>query len=165
MTKAQLELNLAVTVKDNKTSFYKYIDSKRRVKECLHHLLNAEGSVEAGDEEKAEVLSAFFVSVFNIKTSCPQDIQLPELEAGDREMSEAPTIQEEMVSDPLGQLDIQKPMGPDGIHPRVMRELSKQLAKPLSIICQQSWFCLCTYTRENNGVEELIPVQKTENSS
>ncbi|KAJ7412458.1 hypothetical protein WISP_96352 [Willisornis vidua] len=30
-------------------------------------------------------------------------------------------------------------MRPDGIHPRVMRELEEELAKPLSIIYQQSW--------------------------
>ncbi|KAJ7418690.1 rna-directed dna polymerase from mobile element jockey-like [Pitangus sulphuratus] len=30
-------------------------------------------------------------------------------------------------------------MGPDGIHPRVMRELAEELTKPLSIIYQQSW--------------------------
>ncbi|KAJ7423183.1 RNA-directed DNA polymerase from mobile element jockey [Willisornis vidua] len=30
-------------------------------------------------------------------------------------------------------------MGPDEIHPRVMRELAEELAKPLSTIYQQSW--------------------------
>ncbi|GAB0207329.1 mitochondrial enolase superfamily member 1 [Grus japonensis] len=44
-----------------------------------------------------------------------------------------------MVSDLLHPLDTHKPMGPDGIHPRVLRELEEVLTKPLSIIYQQSW--------------------------
>ncbi|KFQ86695.1 hypothetical protein N337_12037, partial [Phoenicopterus ruber ruber] len=52
---------------------------------------------------------------------------------------EAPVIQGEMVSDLLHHLDTHKSMGPDGIHPRVLRELVEVLTKPLSIIYQQSW--------------------------
>ncbi|KFW78873.1 hypothetical protein N305_03995, partial [Manacus vitellinus] len=48
-------------------------------------------------------------------------------------------IQEETVSDLLSHLDPHKSMGPEGIHPRVMRELAEELTKPLSIIYQQSW--------------------------
>ncbi|GAB0208774.1 mitochondrial enolase superfamily member 1 [Grus japonensis] len=43
-----------------------------------------------------------------------------------------------MVSDLLHHLDTHKSMGPDGIHPRVLRELVEVLIKPLSIIYQQS---------------------------
>lgn len=56
-TKAQLELGF----RDNKKFFYKY--SKRRVKGCLHHLMNAKCSVMTEDEEKAEELNMLFVSV------------------------------------------------------------------------------------------------------
>jgi len=38
--KAQLELNLATAIKDNKKCFYKYIKNKRRAKDHLHHLLD-----------------------------------------------------------------------------------------------------------------------------
>ncbi|KAK4813923.1 hypothetical protein QYF61_002993 [Mycteria americana] len=44
-----------------------------------------------------------------------------------------------MVSDLLHHLDTHKSMGPDGIHPRVLRELAEVLTKPLSILHQQSW--------------------------
>ncbi|PKU49557.1 rna-directed dna polymerase from mobile element hypothetical protein [Limosa lapponica baueri] len=44
-----------------------------------------------------------------------------------------------MISDLLPNLDMQRSMGPDGIHSRVLRELAEVLTKPLSIIYQQSW--------------------------
>lgn len=91
-------------------------------------------------KEKAEVLNAFFVSVFNIRISCPQDTQLPEMEVVDGQMTEAPIVQDEMVNDLLCQLDTHRSICPDGIHPRVMRELAKVLAKIFSIIYQQSCF-------------------------
>ncbi|KAF1556515.1 hypothetical protein FQV20_0001978, partial [Eudyptula albosignata] len=136
--KSQLERNLATVVKDNKKSFYKYINDKKRAKENLHPLLDAGGNVVTEDEEKAEVLNAFFASVFNRQTSYPQGTRPPKLE--DRgEQDEPPIIQEEAVNDLLRHLDARKSMGPDGIHPRVLRELVEELAKPLSIIYQQSW--------------------------
>ncbi|KAK4828451.1 hypothetical protein QYF61_026676 [Mycteria americana] len=76
--------------------------------------------------------------VFNSKTSCSQGTQLPELEDRDGEQNEAPIIKGEMVSDLLHRLDTHKSMGPDGIHPRLLRELGEVLTEPLSILYQQS---------------------------
>ena len=58
--KAQLELRLATVVRDNKKYFHKYINNKKRAKENLHPLLDARGNAVTKDEEKAEVLNAFF---------------------------------------------------------------------------------------------------------
>ncbi|KAF4793891.1 hypothetical protein TURU_106865 [Turdus rufiventris] len=82
--------------------------------------------------------------VFSGKMACPQDNCLPGLVDGVREQKGLPVIQEEAVREQLlrvrlSKLDVHKSMGPDGIHPRVMRELADELAKPLSIIYQQSW--------------------------
>lgn len=89
-------------------------------------------------EEKAEVLNAFFASVFSIRISCPQDTQLPEMEVVDGQ-SEAPIVEDKMVSDLLCQLDTHRSMGSDVFHPKVMRELAEVFAKTLLFIYQQSY--------------------------
>ncbi|TRZ25692.1 hypothetical protein HGM15179_001411 [Zosterops borbonicus] len=67
-------------------------------------------------------------------------------------------IQEEAVREQLRCLDIHKSVGPDGIHPRVMRELADELAKPLSIIYNQSW--LTGEVLEDWKLASVTPIHK-----
>ncbi|KFM04688.1 hypothetical protein AS27_06807, partial [Aptenodytes forsteri] len=76
----------------------------------------------------------------------------------DGKQDEPPVIQEEAVNALLRHLDAQKSMGPDGIHPRVLRELAEVLAKPLSIIYQQSW--LTVKVPDDWRLANVMPIYK-----
>ncbi|KAK4827375.1 hypothetical protein QYF61_017313, partial [Mycteria americana] len=93
-----------------------------------------------------------------VEGSGAQGIQSPELEDRDRDQNKSPVIQEESGKDLLCHPDIHKSMGLDGIHPRVLRELVEELAKPLSIIYQQSW--LTGEVPNNWRLANLMPIYK-----
>ncbi|KAJ7410924.1 hypothetical protein BTVI_51705 [Pitangus sulphuratus] len=53
---------------------------------------------------------------------------------------------------------LQLSVEPDGIHPRVMRELAEELSKPLSIIYQQSW--LTRKVPDDRKLANVMPIHK-----
>ena len=73
--KAQMELNLARDVKNNKKVFFRYTEQERQAKESVPPLINQKGELTSSNMEEAEVLNEAFALVFIARQpshiSCP----------------------------------------------------------------------------------------------
>lgn len=89
--------------------------------------------------QKTAVLNTFFTPVFTGKTKV-QESQVPETSGEVWSKEDFPlTLEEDHVTELLNQLDLHKPMGPDGIQPQLLRKLAVVVAKPLLTVFERSW--------------------------
>ena len=136
----QKEKSIAENAKSNPKGFWNYVQRKSKTKSSIPNLytgeVNDKDNLSKDDKEKAEVLSSFFSSVFTKE----DDNNVPNI--GVKENVDCLDQCKITISDvrrKLQKLNISKSPGPDGIHPRVLKEMSEVLAQPLQILFQNSF--------------------------
>ena len=133
--KRDFEMGIARQAKNNPKAFYNYSKSKLKTRAGVSDLKKSDGTVTQTNLEKAEVLNDYFTSVFT-----QEDVtNIPEAEKWDADsFLDDLVITEDQVKKKLKGLKIDKSPDPDGMHPRILKELSDTIAGPLYASCSIS---------------------------
>jgi hypothetical protein len=136
--KRDFEDKLARNIKDDPKSFFAYARSKHNTKASVGPLKKADGSLEADDAECAELLNKQFSGVFTREDEehIPDPVNL--FHGRNEERLEEVQIAEQDVAMMLSKLKPDKAQGPDEIHPRILRECSREIAPALFRIFKKS---------------------------
>ena len=137
-SKRAFEERIAENCKENPKEFFKYIRNKKCVKETVGPFKNLEGDIVQDKSLVADILNDAFTKVFTEedKRNIPTPPRIYQGDNAGRLMEF--TIYPADVEKALCKLNINKTPGPDGIHPRILKEAKIELIKPLTIIFNQT---------------------------
>ncbi len=132
--KREYEKQLANISKSNPKAFYNYANSKLKTRQGVSNLRRDDGTTTNSDQEKASELNKFFSSVFT-----DEDSDVPTFSDRHNDvLLESVEIKEKDVYDYLKDLNASKSPGPDGLHPRVLKEACHELTTPFTILYRRS---------------------------
>ncbi|KAK4811148.1 hypothetical protein QYF61_019779 [Mycteria americana] len=130
---AWLNRELLVELKRRKKKLYDLWKQGQALQEDYRAVVH----IRRKKRQKAKAELELKLAIFN-NTDRPWAARSSELEDHDCGNSDFPFLDAEIVRDQLYHLNVHKSMGPDGIHPRVLKELVDVTAGVVSIIYQRS---------------------------
>lgn len=134
-SKRNYEKHIAQKAKTEPKQFWRYVKCKTKAKSGVFNLKNDSGEFVSSDKEKAEVLNEFFSTVFTKEDrstvpGIPDKFVLETL----HDINVSVQDVEKLLRD----IDVTKSMGPDNIHPYLLKSLSEVFVLPLTLIFQKS---------------------------
>ena len=131
--KRKFERGIALEAKTNPKKFWAHTRRKLKTKVGVAPLLKdpkSKSSLQFDDHEKANILQRQFLSVF---TKEPEG-EIPRISKRCDKTILDIIVTEDMIRKLIEALNENKSIGPDGIHPKMVRELIDFLVKPLTAI-------------------------------
>ena len=132
--KRRYEKQIALNMKDDSKLFWKFVQSKTKIKEDIQCIIDDSGEIHSDNHKKAELLNVFFTSVFTNEN----EENMPAFRERTDTNLDNINVDENAVEKLLRQVKETKSHGPDGIHPKFIKETSKSLSKPVSILFKKS---------------------------
>ena len=132
------ERSIAFESKVNPKRFWYHTRRKLKSKSGIAPLLENmkdKDSLKFNDKEKAEILQKQFLSVFKREP----DGEIPMLPRRTDSIIDDLQISANEVKTYLLKININKSIGPDEIHPRLLAELAEHLAEPVSLLVNKSF--------------------------
>ncbi len=128
------EQNIAGKFKSNPKLLYKYINEKRSVRTHIRAMEDENGDMVVDNHGIANILNNYFHSVYTVDNHTQSHIV--------EDLTESKLLTIELnrydVESRLSNLDPNKAMGVDLVHPLVLKKCSRSLSKPLHIIFKKS---------------------------
>ena len=118
--KFNYEKKLTSNLKSNSKGFFSYLRNSRQLKTCIPTLERSDGNLTSSADESAEVLADAFSSVHVREPLGP----LPELISNSTDFIDDIEINFVNVKEELSNLNCFKSMGPDDVHPKLLKSLS-----------------------------------------
>lgn len=136
-SRRKFEKELATNIQSDKKSFFAYVNSKSKSKVRVGPLLGVDGQPVVDSGGLCELLNKYFTTVFTKEdNSCnpePEDI-FNECAARLVDIS----VDEAIIAKRLNNLRVDKSAGVDELCPRLLKELSNDLAGPVAMLFRQS---------------------------
>ena len=151
----QFEQNLVREMGRNPKPFWRYANSRLKTRSRVENLKDSEGSIVSEGDAKAKLLNQFFCSVFTIEDvdhqpALPREYTGPLLDSVDVSVHD--------VERRLAGLNQYSAPGPDGMHPRLLKETAAALSVHVTNLCQHSLNTACLPHDWKLG--EIVPIHK-----
>ena len=130
------EDKIAYIAKENPKAFFAQVHSRKPIKSSIGPLKDSKGNIISSDEGMAELLNEYFASVYT-KEDISEMPDVPIVYQGKNPLRKI-EITEEKIKRKIQKLNPNKSQGPDGFHPRVIKEVEAEITPHLYSIYKAS---------------------------